>query len=188
MLNRGLVQVAALVATFLVAAFLVLATGCANTKVYTSHKSLVKDEAQPHAKVYFIREWQQRSRGVADNNVTIEVAGENLLELGEGEYSLMRLTPQKTFIVTHSQAFVTSKPNPTRVTRAQEFTFDAGETYYILAKLNQEEFRGIYFTTEAINLDQAKNAAVKLKPSGSLAEDNPLYVAPRIRREVSIDY
>jgi len=163
----------------LVTALLALAlTACSTTQVVKTHPLVVSSDATKHANVYFLREMPQRTRGVADDDLRIEIDNHVLLTLARGEYSLLRLKPGKVDLVVYSKTMLTNHPAPLEVWRARPFDFEAGKTYYIDMKAHQEEWRGFYFVPEAIREGEAKSMARTMTTAGQLAEKHPLYVPP----------
>jgi len=162
-----------------IAASLALAlSACSTTKVFMSHPAMVKTEIDSHAKVYFLREMPQRTRGIADDDLRIEVGEQPLLFLARGEYSLVRFKPGRYDVVVHSKTMLTTNPAPVEVWRSRPFEFAAGQSYYILTRSYQEEWRGFYFVPESIGEGEAKSLSRHMAAAGELTEAQPLYVPP----------
>lgn len=148
--------------------------GCASSTIIEDSPPLVADAGAPHATVYFIRPEIQRTRGVADNAVSVELGRDKVLELGLGEYVRLQVQPGATDVILRSLTYMTSNPMPVEVWRSRRYDFRAGETYYVVARQHHEEFRGTYFTPERIDRRQANDLARGLKPVGELARQAPL--------------
>jgi hypothetical protein len=143
--------------------------GCTTTEVRIDHPQLAKI-GDDYAKVYFLRKMPQRTRGVADDDLRIEIDKQPLLELARGEYSLLSLKPGRVDVVVHSKTMLTTQPAPQPVWRSRSFDFEAGKTYYVYTKFFQEEWRGIYFVPTAIDKQQAMKLAEHMEPAGVPAE------------------
>ncbi|MDH5691843.1 MAG: hypothetical protein OEZ47_01925 [Gammaproteobacteria bacterium] len=172
MLNKHL-----LIKFFLVSLLIALLAACASSRVNQTHSGLTKSITEKSAKVYFLRPWGQRTRGVADNDVEILLKEESLLTLAEGEYVLLKVKPQKSYVTIKSETYLTTKPNPVTVSRTREFEFEAGKTYYLTATFQQEEFRGIYFFPKLVTEAEAKEFAARMNPVNELAQKKPLSTA-----------
>lgn len=114
------------------------------------------------SKVYFLRPMPLKFRKYSDNPIKVTLNGEYLLEIAEGEYHLARLQPMQGNISTHSLTFFTNHTAPQEISRSRQFNFVAGKTYFILLKRVNEEFRGVFYVPEPIDLSQAKQIAYKL--------------------------
>jgi len=149
--------------------------GCTTSIVKKTNPQFADVGSRDFALVYLVRPTPIRTRGVADNDVTIEF-GENQLvsELSSGEYVAFKVKPGKLDIITRSLAYVTTRPLPDRVWRARNFNVQSGKTYYINIKFTQEEFRGMYFIPEEITKKEAQEMLIRLKPAGNLAKKNPI--------------
>ncbi|MDH5300805.1 MAG: hypothetical protein OEW58_05515 [Gammaproteobacteria bacterium] len=163
----------------LFASLVLTLAGCSTTtKLIANHPAIINSEQASHAKVYFLREIPERSRGVADDNLRIEIGKQPLLSLAQGEYSLIRLKPGQYDIVIFSRTSLTTNPAPVEVWRARPFDFVAGESYYIHTKAFQEEWRGFYYVPESIGETEAKSMARVMTAAGELTQAQPLYIPP----------
>ena len=150
----------------------VLLGGCATTNIHNEHPLYAESAEEPHADVYFVRPFTQRSRGVADSPLKVELDEIPALSLAIGEYALLRLKPTTTDIIVRNLTFMTAQVNPVEVWRARRYKFEAGKTYYVVMKQEHEEFRGIYFIPELVDPRSAAEVAQRLRPAGALAKDH----------------
>ena len=163
-------------------ALLLLATllpGCAGTRVDGSHPLISSDEKS--AKVYFIRPFTERYMGMADNTITVEADRAELLTLAKGEYTLVHLRPGTIFLLARSETTwgptVTHFNVNTRahkikeMTHSQPFTFEAGETYFVVFSPVDGEFRGIYYQMATVDQARAKELSTHLRVVGAARSD-----------------
>ncbi|NOX42764.1 MAG: hypothetical protein GXP19_03395 [Gammaproteobacteria bacterium] len=151
---------------FTVIMFSTLISGCGSTSVNSKHILIETDKEVAAASVYFIRPFTYRERGIADNPVKIELNRKEIISLGKGEYTLVRIKPVEATITTRNYSMFTNKLMPIEMTRNANMTFAAGETYFIHIKQVNEEFRGVYYLPELIGLTTAKRMASDLKSTG----------------------
>jgi len=149
-------------------------TGCAQSIILEKHGLYPAANDTAYAQVYLLRPQAQRSRGVADNPVNVEMGREKLTELAQGEYVLVHIKPGETDVVARNLTYITAKPMPIEVWRARHFDFEAGHVYYILMRQDYEEFRGIYFVPEALDELQARQLAGQMSAVGALAKKHPI--------------
>ena len=145
---------------------------CAVTHIEPSHPLLASSSEQ-HARVYFLRPTAQRSRGVADMAVRVDLGKQRLLSLGAGEYTVVPVRPGAIDVVMKNLSFLTSDVMPVEVWRARPFVFVAGESYFILADFKYEEFRGVYFVPRDITNEQAASYLPRMRAVG-LAKSLPV--------------
>lgn len=136
-------------------------------------------EDQHVAKVYFIRTMPVKYKGIADSKIMVDLNGEKLFDIKEGSYTLVKLKPFKGTVTTHSRTMFTTKSEPISVTRTREYNFIAGKTYFINLKRVNEEFRGIYYDPEPINLETAKTLVRDMRAVG-LATMEPIYYIEKV--------
>jgi hypothetical protein len=144
----------------------VLAGGCATTVVQT-HPLVETAPDATTAKVYFIRPFTYRERGAADNPVKIEVNNAPLLELGKGEYTLVPLKPSAITVTTRNMTRFTNKNELVEMTRSLELDLKPGVTYFMHIRQVNEEFRGVYYLIQPVDLTTAKGLVFDLHPSGA---------------------
>lgn len=149
----------------LILAYLLL-SACGSTSMHKSHPLYVTDKDVAAANIWFIRPFTYRERGLADNPVHITVNQEPLLELGKGEYTFARLRAGKLSITTTNLSQFTNKQDPVTMTRTVEITVEPGKNYYLHIRQVNEEFRGVYYLTEPVDLQTAKQLADDLATSG----------------------
>lgn len=145
---------------------LLLLSGCGSTSMNKSHPIYVTDKDVAAANVWFIRPFTYRERGLADNPVQINVNEELLLKLGKGEYTFARLRAGKLVITTSNLSEFTHKQDPVTMTRTAEMTVEPGKNYFLHIRQVNEEFRGVYYLTEQVDLDSAKQLADPLSADG----------------------
>lgn len=152
--------------------------GCTGSVVVKQHSLYPSAGDSHYARVYLLRPQAQRTRGVADNAVGIELGHEKLAEVAEGEYVLVYLKPGETDLVTRSQTYMTAKAMPVEVWRARHFNFEADHDYFILIQQDYEEFRGIYYLPKEIDAAQAQTLVQRLHAADALAKQHPLAALP----------
>jgi len=156
-----------------------LASGCSSvhftevSEVNDSNGLIQADQNRPRATVYFIRPKTEHVAGYADNVLDVELDGEGLMELAKTEYTLVYLKPRDVTITLRNRTQARGRWDVTEMARSRQFSFKAGETYFILTKMIDGEFRGVLFIPEALSQYEAKNTARFLTPVG-LARDHPI--------------
>jgi hypothetical protein len=156
---------------------LILATaisGCAASRIEESHPLVSTAADSEVARVYFIRPRTERSMGVANNALTIEADRIPLLDLAKGEYALVTLKPGAVWITVRSDTSWGPGHDIKEMTTTEEFTFAAGQTYFLTFTAIDGEFRGVTFDPEAIDLDRARQLSVNLHPAGAAARAEPI--------------
>ncbi len=138
--------------------------GCAATKVMSDHPLIETSAQAASAKVYFIRPLTERAMGFPDNPLSIEFDDKQLLALAKGEYSLVHMKPRETTTMT-LKSLTTVGPDwrVKEMARSRKWSFTAGATYYIVLKPIDGEFRGVYFTAEAVDWFTAKESVRQLR-------------------------
>ena len=161
----------------LVMAILAGLNGCSllpATRVDATNPAVVEDTDQPHARVYFIRPRTERNMGEADNALKIDLGNRHLLTLVKGEYTLVNLMPGKVSITVNSLTAMYLKATVLRkMHRTEDFTFEAGKTYYIVMQMVNGEFRGIYDLPMEVKAMKARSIVKYLRPVGR-AKDDPI--------------
>jgi len=147
--------------------------GCA-VSVNKHHPALQLTPDVTPAKVYFIRPTPVKHKGIADNEITVDYAGQELLSITEGSYTLVEVNPGKGEITTHSKTMFTNRIAPITVSRNRLYTFVSGGTYFIYLKRDNQEFRGIFYDPEPVDLATAKLLTDDLSASGHLARREPI--------------
>ncbi len=112
------------------------------------------------ATVYFIRPIAYKSKGVANDAVRITFQGKTLLTQDEGNYTLLYLKPSKGILKIHSETKFINDKAPVAVWRARQYKFIAGRTYFIYVHQINEEFRGVFYEPEPVDLREAKELIV----------------------------
>ena len=143
--------------------------GCST--VNNKHPMVVSKEMKPgdpedFAYAYFIRPKPYKTKGVSDDEVRITFQEEALLTMDEGGYTLLRIKPSKGQLKVFNKTKFINKTHPVEVWRAREYKFIAGKTYFIHVKRINEEFRGIFYDLEPVNLKNAKTLADRPRASG----------------------
>ncbi len=164
----------------LVMATLAGLNGCSlfsSTRVDASNPAVVQDPDRPHAKVYYIRPRTERKMGEADNALKIDLGNRHLLTLVKGEYTLVNLMPGKVSITVNSLTAMYLKATVLRkMHRTEDFTFEAGKTYYIVMQMVNGEFRGIYDLPVEVEAMKARRIIKYLRAVGQAKSDpiNPI--------------
>lgn len=142
-----------------------LLAGCAGTRVDGSHPLLTRDEAA--ARVYFIRPFTERYLGFADNAITVEADRVPLLRLVKGEYTLAYVNPGPVFFTVHSDTSWGPEHQVREMSRSRRFEFAPGETYFVVFKPFDGEFRGVHFEMASVALEDARELARHLRVAGA---------------------
>ena len=152
----------------------IIISGC-GARILYNHPALTEvTDDTPTANVYFIRPQPIKPKGYADNKIWIGYQGKKLLEIHEGTYTLLKIKPSKGEITTHSKThFINNKNKLIDISRNREYHFVAGRTYFIHLKRVDEEFRGIYYDPEPVDLNTARSLSSDLYKSG-LAKSEPI--------------
>ena len=149
-----------------------LLSGC-GTKLYKENPALQAEADTELANVYFIRPRPDKYKGVADNPIRVDYQDKPLLKISEDSYTLVKLQPGKGEITTRSKTRFVNQLYPIDVSRSRLYTFLAGRTYFVYLKRVDEEFRGITYDPEPVDLAKAKLLSEKLRKWG-LATKEPI--------------
>jgi hypothetical protein len=146
-----------------IAVSIALLMACAT--VNNKHPDVVSGEITAESKkqlatVYFIRPRAYKSKGVADNAVRIEFQGQTLLTQDEGAYTLLYIKPSKGALKIHSKTVYADQRIPIDVWRERVYKFIAGRTYFIYVRQIDEEFRGVFYEPQLVDLQEAKQLIV----------------------------
>lgn len=148
----------------LISAIIVALTGCAATKIAADHPLIEKNGEAAYATVYFIRPLTERAMGFPDNPLSIEFDEQQLLSLAKGEYTRVHMKPRETTTMTlKSRTAVGPTWTVKEIAKSRKWSFTAGATYYIVLKPVDGEFRGVYFTAEAVDWFTAKESVRQLR-------------------------
>ncbi|MCG6968848.1 MAG: hypothetical protein LJE85_03685 [Gammaproteobacteria bacterium] len=147
----------------------ILLSGC-GTKVYRDNPALQAASDVEPANVYFIRPAPVKYKGIADSPLTVDYKGDALLKISEGSYTMVKIQPGKGEITTHSKTWFTNKRQPIEVSRSRKYDFLAGRTYFIHLKRVNDEFRGITYDPEPVNLQTAKTLSENLRKWGAASQ------------------
>lgn len=143
------------------------------TKIESNHP-LLEQGAGQSSTVYFIRPNTERAMGFPDNPLSIELDQERLLSLGKGEYTMVRLKPRPAVTMTlRSKTAIGPNWTIKELSKDKKWAFASGETYYIVLKPVDGEFRGVYFVAENVDPFTAREAAKPLHAVGA-ARSAPL--------------
>ena len=121
--------------------------------------------------VYFIRHRPVKFKGVADKPITVDYQDRPLIKIPEDTYTLVKLQPGKGEITTRSKTLFTNNMRPISVSRSRMYTFLAGRTYFIYLKRVDEEFRGITYDPESVDLAKAKSLSENLHKWGAAKQE-----------------
>ena len=144
--------------------WLAAVASCATT-INKEHPMIVTQPDVTAANVYFIRPMTYRERGIADKPVTIEFNGMGLLKIGKGEYTLLRIRPEKVLLKTRNLTPFTNKDDYVEMTRELRLELAPGKTYFIHIRQVNEEFRGVYYVPMLVDLKTAKELVIDSGPT-----------------------
>jgi hypothetical protein len=147
-----------------------LLSGC-ETAVYRDNPALQTQPDTDMVNVYFIRPRPVKFKGVADHPIQVEFQDKPLIKIPEDTYTLVKLQAGKGEVTTRSKTLFTNKTQPIAVSRSRMYTFLAGRTYFIYLKRVDEEFRGITYDPEPVDLAKAKALAEKLHKWGAAKQE-----------------
>lgn len=148
-----------------------LLAGCSLTKVNMAHSLVQGDPEGAYAKVYFIRPHTEHPLGFADNALAVLVDGEALVSLVRGEYTLVYLKPRRVNVTLRNFTQTRGRWELEEMERSAPFTFESGQTYFVLARAMDGEFRGAHFWPEAIDMVAAKQLSRHLKAADRAANE-----------------
>lgn len=148
---------------------MILLSGCA-TKVYDQNPALQATADTETVSVYFIRPRPVKYKGFADNNIRVDYQDKPLLKIPEGTYTMVKLQPGKGEITTRSKTTFTNRIHPINVSRSRMYNFLGGRTYFIHLKRVDEEFRGVTYDPEPVDLATAKSLSEKLRKWGAASQ------------------
>jgi hypothetical protein len=151
-----------------------LLSGC-SASLYRDHPEVSFDPDTATAAVYFIRPAPVKTKGIADNPIEVSYKGKKLMKIPEGTYTMVKIKPGSGEVTTHSRTRFINKNryDAIDVTRSRKYTFVAGRTYFIHLKRIDEEFRGIFYDPQPVDLMTAKQLADQLHVSGP-ADEAPI--------------
>lgn len=151
---------------------LLLLGGCAS--INERHPELAAAAGPDVATVYFIRPVPTFTHPYADAPVSIQYQGELLLTLDEGVYTLVYLKPGNGEVRIYNNTLYTNNRQSQRVWRERRYRFVAGRTYFIHVKQVDEEFRGIFYEPELVDLKEAKFLIRTARAYGGAALAHPI--------------
>jgi hypothetical protein len=167
-----------------VVAVLAAAAGCASTEVRRSHPQLASKDDPEQATVYFLRPAVERSGFLSlfshgEDPIAVDVGGDELLVLLEGDYVVAHLKPYLGMVALRQWHTAPNAPSPgtaastasTVVMRGgSQFTLFGRETYCFV--VHSAEW-SVGLTIEKVDRAQAAGLASKLQPVGD-AVDEPI--------------
>jgi hypothetical protein len=145
-------------------------SACAATRVERGHSLIQHDLSESYANVYFIRPSTEHPQGFADNPLLVDVNGERLMRIGKGEYTMVRLKARDITVTMRDQTQVRGRWEVTEMAQTRKFNLEAGQSYFILAKNVDGEFRGVTFVPESISQFDARQISANLKAKGVAKE------------------
>ncbi|MEW5754777.1 MAG: hypothetical protein AB1810_00590 [Pseudomonadota bacterium] len=148
-------------------------TGCVDTRFIANSPIVETNLDQPYSTVYFLREDLGLNRGLPDDTVLVDINGNDLVYLAQGEYVMLRIKPIEATVRVRSWDVIGDNPAPQEIAGEETFNFAAGQTNFIRLKLVDGEFRGTYYVPERIESAKARMLAEKLKPVGE-AKQHPI--------------
>ncbi len=138
-----------------------------DTKVDMNNRLISAPGEKQFCAVYFLRPLTERAMGFSDNVLTIDLNGSKLLTLEKGDYTLVYMRPRVSATMTvKNETEVGPYWKVKDMAKKYEFGFKAGETYFIVLKPVDGEFRGVYFTAKNVDLFTAKQLAKNLRAAG----------------------
>ena len=138
--------------------------GCATTKIVANHP-LVQNGAGS-ATVYFLRPPIERRMGFPDNPLAIDLNQEKLMDLGLGEYAMAQVIARDMLVTLRNRTEAGPIWAIKDMERQYPFTFKPGETYYLVIRPVDGEFRGVHFRPEVVDYTTARQLAAKLHGIG----------------------
>ncbi|MCC6207001.1 MAG: hypothetical protein IT488_02445 [Gammaproteobacteria bacterium] len=153
---------------------LTLLTACTASHLESGHPLVAGAGDEPSASVYFIRPRTERYLGVADNALRIEADRAPLLELAKGEYALVSMKPGPVWITVNSDTSWGPSHDIKEMSSSSEFSFAAGQTYFLALTVVDGEFRGVTYRPESVNLERARELAATAQASGAAARNAPI--------------
>jgi hypothetical protein len=138
-----------------------------DTRVDMTNRLVSAPGEKQFCTVYFLRPLTERAMGFSDNVLTIDLNGSKLLTLEKGDYTLVYMRPRvRATMTVMNETEVGPFWKTKKMAKDYEFGFTAGETYFIVLKPVDGEFRGVYFTAKNVDLFTAKQLARNLRPAG----------------------
>jgi hypothetical protein len=161
-----------------VVAALAAAAGCATTEVRRSHPQLASANDPEQATVYFLRPAVERSgfTGLfshAGDPIAVDVGGDELLVLLEGDYVVAHLKPYLGMVALRQWHATQNASSPGTVGVSAstvmhwgggEFTLFGRETHYLVVHAAAWSAAGL--TIEKVERAQAVDLESKLRPVG----------------------
>jgi len=134
------------------------------SSINNDHPLIQHDLSVLYATVYFIRPKTEHPQGYADAPLQVDVDGEKLMMLGKAEYTMLYVKPRDVTVTMSNKTQTRGRWEIEKLSYTRRFSFEPGETYYILAKPVDGEFRGAHFIPTALTLIEAKKASRHLSP------------------------
>lgn len=141
-----------------------LLVGCTSTKIVGSHP--LAQVGGGSATVYFLRPLAERRMGFPDNPLAVDLNQEKLMDLGRGEYTVVQVVARDMLVTLRNQTEAGPAWAVKDMERQYPFTFKAGETYYLVIRPVDGEFRGVFFRPEMVDLATAQQVALQLHAAG----------------------
>lgn len=148
-------------------------TGCVDTRLIANSPIVETKLDQPYSTVYFLREDLGLNRGLPDDTVLIDINGNDLAWLAQGEYVMFRIKPIEATVRVRSSDIIGDTPTPQELAGEETFNFAAGQTNFIRLKMVDGEFRGTYYQPERVESAKARQLSETLKPVGE-AKRHPI--------------
>lgn len=152
--------------TGIIAALMIVMTACSSTRIEDAHPLVREAPEAEVATVYFIRPRTERTMGFADNSLPVEADRFHLMNLAKGEYTMLPMVPGNVWISVTSETHWGPRHDIKEMSRSRQFSFEAGETYFIVFNLVDGEFRGAFFMPEAVDLYTARELTRNMLPVG----------------------
>lgn len=169
----GMVMHRSIVTFFMMLLLVMGLSACGVTSVYSDHYLIEENDKAFFANVYFIRQHTERTMGMADNTVLVELDQRPLLDLGKGEYTLMHLKPSEVWVTLKNESIVGVKLKIKEMVKTRQFEFKGGHDYFVNIYPVDGELRGLYFLPELIDKYEAADVSQHLRAVG-LARKFPI--------------
>jgi len=153
-----------------------LLTACSTTKTNSRHPLIQPTSSaatSEYAKVYFIRPNTEHMQGFPDNPLKVFLNDTLLLELGKGEYTLIYLKPGKGTLTLENLTQIRGRWEVEPMRRTRNFDFHSDQTYFLVTRPIDGEFRGVHFMPELVPQTEAQTISQHLRATGQ-ASQHPL--------------
>ncbi|MBI5450902.1 MAG: hypothetical protein HY940_06040 [Gammaproteobacteria bacterium] len=151
---------------FIVLSAVLLISACAGQAIGPVQLTPAKPDSGAYAKVYLMRPGTERMMGFADNPLDVDANDKPLVRLAKAEYTLVTLPPGRVQLTAHNQTSFGPSHKIKKISRTRTVTLVEGQTYYIILRPIDGEFRGAYFMPEQLEFAEARVVAASLRATG----------------------